>query len=207
MRKSMYPLLLLSLLLLFILRSPPFCAPPFCSCTTLFSDADLLKLRVSSTWSSPSSLLPLECLEKLVNEVSLVGVISELKLCATHLDDRWFPCPLLWCVLRFVCGLCWADCWLLTSSRRIWYFRISFFIFSSLCSHSFNSLCTVWGSPRRELFSYTPFIFIRPSRAPCSCTIFCWISWIFAINFFFRCDGGKSLKSSFEPSADIVFCE
>lgn len=60
---SMYPLLLLSLLLSFTL-SPPFCAPPFCSWTTLFSDADLLKLRVSSTWSSPSSLLPLECLEE-----------------------------------------------------------------------------------------------------------------------------------------------
>lgn len=68
----MYPLLLLSLLLLFIFRSPPFCAPPFCSCTTLFSDADLLKLRVSSTWSSPSSLLPLECLKIFVNDVSLV---------------------------------------------------------------------------------------------------------------------------------------
>lgn len=65
-------------------------------------------------------------------------------------------------------------------------------------------LSIVRGSPRAGLLSYTPFIFIRPSRAADSCWIFVFNSSIFWLSFFRLWFGGKSLKSSL-PSAIAAF--
>lgn len=98
--------------------------------------------------------------------------------------------------LRFVCGLCCICCNAFAWSKYVWYFTSSDLYCSSLCSDSFNWPSTVIGSPNNEFPSYTTFIFIKPSRAAFSDWIFCWISWILAVNFLRRWFGGKSLQSS-----------
>uniref|UniRef100_A0A182LT29 Uncharacterized protein n=1 Tax=Anopheles culicifacies TaxID=139723 RepID=A0A182LT29_9DIPT len=76
---------------------------------------------------------------------------------------------------------------------------------SSRVNDSFSCSSTVRGSPSIEFASYTPFIFINPSLAACSWATFCCSSCTFAVSFFRRCVGGRSLKSSFRPSVERLF--
>lgn len=194
---------------------------PFCVFVTLFSDADLLKLPASSGWSSPFSslwwwwwwwcsplllplLLPLECLKRIFWD-QIRRLLQFQGTVETYLEPL---CPFwTWFCRVDDFGLCCNIDWFVACSSICWYFRNSCFNFSRLWLDSFNCFSTVIGSPRTELASYTPFIFISPSRAACSCCTLVVSSCTLPASFLRRWVGGKSLKSSFMPSGAREFWE
>lgn len=150
---------------------------------------------------SAGAAIGMSAKQKKVKYIRLGKFLLFLFVYCTHLDVR---CPLG--TLRFDCGLLLTTCCWLALSKKPWYFFKSFFSFSNSCSDSLSCPSTVIGLPSDEFASYTIFIFMRPSRVFVSWSTLCCSSAIFACSFLRCWFGGRSLKSSFCPSAVREFC-